>query len=167
MSMGNRTNHPLKAGLPILCVDFDGCIHDYRHGWRGGEIYGSVVPGFFAWLESTREYFRVVIYSSRSETQAGIQQMKTWLASQNGGIVPDVEFAHRKPPAFLTIDDRAILFKGSWADLDPRRLREFKPWMQEGGTDGEKLRSSGLSEAGGPGRQAEEPDHPGRPVEET
>jgi hypothetical protein len=116
--------------LPILCVDFDGVIHDYRHGWQGGRLYGDVTPGFFQWLQKTRQHFRVVIYSSRSSDPKMVEDMKVWLARQNGGVMPSgLEFAREKPPAFLTIDDRCVRFTGSWDDLDPQSLRNFVPWM--------------------------------------
>ena len=120
----------MTDSLPILCVDFDGVIHSYEHGWKGGEIYGTVVPGFFEWLEEARKLFRVVVYSSRSANNAGIATMRTWLARQNGGDEPDgLEYVFEKPPAFLTIDDRAICFTGDWKALPPAMLRQFKPWM--------------------------------------
>lgn len=128
----NRSNHPLRPGLPILCVDFDGVIHDYKHGWRNGEIYGALTEGFVDWLLLAQTHFRVVIYSSRSSVPAGVEAMKTWLARQNGGVMPPgLEFAHEKPPAMLTIDDRCIRFDGSWLDpqLNPERMRKFVPWM--------------------------------------
>lgn len=119
-----------QQGLPILCVDFDGVIHSYEHGWRNGEIYGTVTPGFFTWLVIAQEYFRVVVYSSRSADPAGTDKMKSWLARHNGGVLPPrLEFTAQKPPAFLTIDDRAVCFRGDWHELNPAKLREFKPWM--------------------------------------
>lgn len=119
-----------QQGLPILCLDFDGVIHSYEHGWRDGSIYGTVTPGFLTWLAIAQEYFRIVIYSSRSAQPNGTEQMKQWLARQNGGTLPTgLEFSASKPPAFLTIDDRAVCFRGDWHELNPATLREFKPWM--------------------------------------
>ena len=127
---------------PILCLDFDGVIHDYREGWRDGTIYGDVTTGFFPWASWAREHFRLVIYSSRSKTSKGVEEMREWLkfqfdrwvgddrpASGDGDItLDDFEFAHEKPPAFLTIDDRAVQFRGDWRQFDPASLRSFKPW---------------------------------------
>jgi hypothetical protein len=132
------------AGLkkPILCIDFDGVIHSYDRGWQSGEIYGNAVPGFFEWAERAKEYFRLVIYSSRSKTEDGVIAMSRWLHEQrrawriatgfpNDGLEPtEIEFAHEKPAAFLTIDDRAVQFRGDWAELDPVILRAFKPWNE-------------------------------------
>lgn len=41
-------------------------------------------------------------------------------------IVRKIQFPAVKPPAFLTIDDRAITFTGEWPE--PRTLLDFKPW---------------------------------------
>lgn len=113
---------------PILCLDFDGVIHDYREGWKDGTIYGELTEGFLDWATQARELFRLVVYSSRSKDADGISAMKVWM-HQHGINSAWFEFAHEKPPAFLTIDDRCQPFGGSWAVLDPKVLREFKPWM--------------------------------------
>jgi hypothetical protein len=132
---------------PILCIDFDGVIHSYDRGWQNGEIYGAVVPGFFEWAENVKEHFRLVIYSSRSTSDEGVIKMARWLHEQrsawriatgfpNDGPAPtEFEFAHEKLPAFLTIDDRAICFKGDWsaAELDPTALKNFRPWNYKTG----------------------------------
>lgn len=135
-------------GKPILCIDFDGVIHDYRRGWQDGKIYGQVMPGFFEWAVRAKERFQLVIYSSRSKTPEGIEAMKFWLVNrcvdwltesgQPVGMPPimvleDFTFAYEKPPAFLTIDDRAVTFKGDWRDahLQPGALAAFKTWSQK------------------------------------
>lgn len=127
---------------PIVCVDFDGVIHSYDRGWQDGAIYGIVVPGFFEWLKVAQDYFQIVIYSSRSKTADGVAAMREWLDRENQRWLDEsgktgeeyngfpVVFAHEKPPAFLTIDDRAITFNGDWFDdaYWPEKLRDFKPW---------------------------------------
>ena len=110
---------------PILCLDFDGVIHSYERGWQDGEIYGTPTEGFRDWSLRAVEHFRLVVYSSRSKD--GTQPMKNWMLRH--GLNPDLfEFAHEKPPAFLTIDDRALTFEGRWGELHPKILRAFKPW---------------------------------------
>jgi hypothetical protein len=119
---------------PTLCIDFDGVIHSYERGWQDGTIYGDVVPGFFAWAEEAQKQFKLVIYSSRSATDEGRLAMGSWLArklkQQWEGDPIEFTMAAEKPAAWLTIDDRALTFKGDWfhPDLAPEVLREFKPW---------------------------------------
>jgi len=126
---------------PTICVDFDGVIHSYERGWQNGVIYGTVVPGFFEWVERVRHQFKLVIYSSRSKDDAGVIAMGKWLHDQrniwlaSGGQrhptkTLEIEFAYEKPAAWLTIDDRAIQFNGDWnaPELSADAMRTFRPW---------------------------------------
>lgn len=126
---------------PTLCLDFDGVIHRYSKGWQNGEIYDDATDGFFEWLHEAVNHFTVVIYSSRSKTPEGIAAMQLWMDLQYGKWVgetfrrdlnPDLlkllTYASEKPAAFLTIDDRAIRFRGSWSELEPKKMLNFKPW---------------------------------------
>lgn len=130
-------------GKPIICVDFDGVIHSYERGWQDGEIYGNATPGFFAWAIEAVKTFDLCVYSSRSKTLEGKSAMQQAIgkwsidAIHNGEVSADfvwpelydhLTFSDVKPPAFLTIDDRAICFTGDWAALDPATLLAFKPW---------------------------------------
>jgi hypothetical protein len=130
---------------PTLCIDFDGVIHKYSKGWQDGTIYDDVVPGFFEWAERARHHFKLVIYSSRSKDDNGTILMSMWLHEQRNKWIAEggqrdetepleIEFAHEKPAAWLTIDDRCIRFDGSWRmlGLEPERLLAFKPWMTRG-----------------------------------
>jgi hypothetical protein len=67
-----------------------------------------------------------------------------WLRSLIAGIGPDpwqdevryavnklvsrIGFPKHKPPAMITLDDRALTFDGQWPDLDT--LAAFKPWYK-------------------------------------
>lgn len=126
---------------PILCLDFDGVIHLYTSGWKGADIVSDPpVPGALEFVYDALDRFEVHIFSSRSNQSGGIAAMKSFLAE---GFMQDmrmdsqkvmetvqaIKFPKEKPPAFVTIDDRAIQFNGEFPDLD--KLAKFKPWNKK------------------------------------
>lgn len=129
---------------PILCVDFDGVIHSYTSGWQGAlTISDPPVPGALKWLWNATEWFDVRVYSSRSKVEGATDAMWLWMvlwsgtqlgqdhpmSPKTGGVAGyPITFAHEKPAAFLTIDDRAICFEGDWSEIEPADLLSFKPW---------------------------------------
>ena len=124
---------------PILCLDFDGVIHSYMSGWKGAAvILDPPVPGALQFIAAALEHFRVAIYSSRSGQPGGITAMREylgrWSVDPVFGMPPDfdhgawgaIEWPTEKPAAFVSIDDRALTFDGSWPSLAD--LRRFQPW---------------------------------------
>lgn len=112
---------------PILALDFDGVIHRYSKGWQDGQIYDPPTEGFREWAEEAAKYFTLVIVSSRLREISDEVPIQDWLRLH--GIDPaQFQFARFRPPALLSIDDRAITFKGTWEHLAPVRLQHFKPW---------------------------------------
>lgn len=124
---------------PILCLDFDGVIHSYTSGWKGCDtIPDPPVEGSIAFMLGALRLFDVVIFSSRSGDPDGLAAMKRWLREHSGQCwyeTPDgpgiesVRFVTEKPPAHVTIDDRAITFDGSWPSL--QQLLSFRPWNKK------------------------------------
>ena len=124
---------------PILCLDFDGVIHSYTSGWKGADVIPDpIVPGAISFMLGALGHFRVAIFSSRSNQPGGISAMRTylrveagncWYDSPAGPGLENVEWPTEKPPAFLTIDDRAITFTGAWPDTET--LKAFKPWNKK------------------------------------
>jgi len=121
-------------GRPILCLDFDGVIHSYSSGWKGAEVIPDPpVPEAISWIKYVLKdgWFTLNIFSSRSRYLEGIDAIRLWLV-ENGlsiGELDQIEFPTEKPPAFLTIDDRAITFKGIFPTVN--ELQDFKPWNKQ------------------------------------
>jgi hypothetical protein len=121
---------------PILCLDFDGVIHSYTSGWKGADVIpDEPVDGAIAFMLSALHDFDVVVFSSRSNQSGGLAAMKEWLKLHAGNTwwespcgpgLEDVRFVTEKPPALVTIDDRAITFTGEWPKVAD--LLAFKPW---------------------------------------
>lgn len=129
--------------LPILCLDFDGVLHSYTSGWQGAAVIPDPpVPGAIAFLYEAIRYFEVHIYSSRSHQDGGIEAMQNWLLEHEAAwraqqdragqplpktsLILNIKWPTEKPAAFLTIDDRALTFHGTWPAMTT--LIGFKPW---------------------------------------
>jgi len=144
----------MEKGKPILCVDFDGVISNYESGWLGATtIPDPPVPGALQFLWRATEIFSVQVYSSRSKTQAGRDAMRYWMIKwsfrefcgtqwydpecKHPMCVDDpshypIGFPDAKPAARVSIDDRALTFKGDWNEFEPADLIDFQPWNKGG-----------------------------------
>lgn len=129
----------MASKKPILCLDFDGVIHSYTSPWTdAATIADPPVEGAIAFMLQALQHFDVVVYSSRSKDVRGVAAMVNWLRAHAGAAwyetpdgpgLEDVNFASQKPAAFLTIDDRALTFDGTWPTMDV--LKNFKPWNKK------------------------------------
>lgn len=130
-------------GAPILCLDFDGVLHSYTSGWKGADVIPDApVPGAVDFLMESVQRFEVHIFSSRSHQPGGIKAMREaiqqWIVdagwpmqiavamAQGYGVDSVLHFPTEKPPALVTIDDRAVCFTGMWPSMES--LLSFKPW---------------------------------------
>ena len=133
-----------KKRKPILCLDFDGVIHSYTSGWKGATIIPDpIVPGALTFIWDAQEHFTIAIYSSRSGQPGGIGAMKNylkryaignldegpWQDDPMLGFLNQIQWPTEKPPAMITIDDRALTFKGTWPNV--KQLLDFKPWNKQ------------------------------------
>ena len=122
----------------ILSLDFDGVIHSYTSGWSGAaEIKDLPVPGAIEFITYAVDYFEVNIFSTRNAQEGAIPAMQNWLliylTEYYEGVLDyakdtlsKIKFPLEKPPAFVGIDDRIILFEGIFPSME--ELQDFKPW---------------------------------------
>lgn len=127
--MAEITEARTRMEKKIICVDFDGVIHSYTSPWTDAvAVADPPTLGAFDWLRAAVQRFHVCIYSSRSKQEGGRDAMRTWM--ERHGLDADtlaaLTFSAEKPAAFMTLDDRAICFDGTWPDLD--LLERFRPW---------------------------------------
>lgn len=124
---------------PILCLDFDGVLHSYESGWHGPtEISDPPTLGAMQFLVDAVEEFDVQVFSSRSNQTGGLEAMRDWLQERLNEVIradiawrtfTAISWPIEKPPAMITIDDRAIQFTGEWPSI--KSLLQFKPWNKE------------------------------------
>lgn len=123
---------------PILCLDFDGVLHSYTSGWKGADVVpDDPVPGAMLFIWNAADHFTIAVHSSRSAQTGGVRAMRNWLErhfrehwaadrTRCDDILAEIVWATEKPPAMITIDDRALTFDGTWPAMDA--LKAFQPW---------------------------------------
>jgi hypothetical protein len=127
-----------EMSKPILCLDFDGVIHSYSSGWKGAAVIPDPpVDGAMRFIWDASEHFTIAVFSSRSNQMGGLSAMRKWLnkhfrdywASDRTACddkLAEIVWPLDKPAAFITIDDRALTFDGTWPAVEA--LKSFKPW---------------------------------------
>lgn len=113
----------LDAGKPVLCLDFDGVLHQYSRGYHDSTIYDPPTEGALSFVHEARKSFNLIIFTARARTPQGRDDIGLWLIQHGFPLLP---VTCEKPPAFLTLDDRAMTFTGTWPKIS--ELRKFKPW---------------------------------------
>jgi hypothetical protein len=145
----------------ILCLDFDGVVSNYASGWAEPHIIldpptvdpetgETAIQAILRYMED----FCVCINSSRLNRLNGdayvaiinmtamarwliehgfpAERIRTFADYQPDGLFDDMlNLVRTKPPASITLDDRAITFDGRWPSTET--LKAFQPWMKRRG----------------------------------
>lgn len=120
----------IRDTRPTLILDFDGVLHSYSSGWQGADtIPDPPVPGAIEFCEEAVKHLQVLVLSTRCSQPGGTEAILEWL--EENGFPPGmaVSLEGKKPPAILTIDDRAFRFEGIWPSIE--EIKAFKPWNKK------------------------------------
>jgi hypothetical protein len=106
----------------VLCIDFDGVIHDNHLGFHDGTCYGEPIDGAIESLERLSKRFEIIIYTCKAnpnrpliDNKNGIELIWEWLDKYEASqYVKDITF--NKPNAVAYIDDKAIRFE-NWEQI--------------------------------------------------
>jgi hypothetical protein len=101
---------PPEDPRPVVCVDLNGVLDRYT-GWQGPEHWDPPRPGAAGFLRELAEHgFRVVVFTTRWADDA-----RAWL--ERHGLAQWVsEVTDRKLAAHAYVDDRAVCFRGDFAE---------------------------------------------------
>ncbi len=130
---GQRDDKNAYDDKPILCVDFDGVLHDSRGiEWEGADIIkGPPIKGAAEWLKYVidEDFYDVHVFSSRSHQLRGVTAIKEYVfmmlvqelrmgLMEAGSYINKIYFPKVKPPAQVALDDRGIHFTGEFPDME-------------------------------------------------
>lgn len=64
----------------------------------------------------------------RRPAVCGFEEWRKMVRRAVDSILKQIGFPRHKPPAMVTLDDRAVTFTGQWPSID--ELAAFKPWYK-------------------------------------
>lgn len=119
---------------PTVSVDYDATLHPYTRGWTGEEPDDEPpIRGAEQFLAALLEQgYNIVIHTTRARTLEGEQGTIRWFHK----YMPSIFYAMRdqgrvaisatKHPSIAYVDDRAVVFRGSYSDCltDIQALRD-------------------------------------------
>ncbi len=123
---------------PVLCLDFDGVLHSHDvYGKTLADIPGPPVTGAMDFVVGAQDKFTVAIYSYRSRRWSARRAMQRWMRlhltrhfagdeSAADAVLRQIQWPWLKPAASVTLDDRALTFRGTWPAIAD--LVAFRPW---------------------------------------
>lgn len=110
---------------PVICVDLNGVLDQYS-GWNGKVEHHPLNPGAKAFLLRLREHFNtVVVLTATMPLEHAIE----WLVEVGLDSYVDYVTSH-KVPAAVYVDDRAVTFKGNFAET-LEEVIHFIPYWKE------------------------------------
>lgn len=92
----------------IICVDFDGVIHDAAHPIEGRRMGAPIKLARTAVEVFIAQGFKVIVLTAN----VNHGYIREWLAYY--GFPPYITVTNVKPLADVYIDDKAVRFEGDW-----------------------------------------------------
>ena len=119
----------LSASIhPVIVVDLNGTLDNYA-GWTGQYADYAPLPGTAHFLHLLSARFKVVVVTAQPDDR--LQAVVDWLMFYDLSQYV-VAVTNRKIPAIAYVDDRALCFRGWYAEvLD--ELDDFRTWWEQNG----------------------------------
>ncbi len=121
-----------KLKNKIVAIDFDGTISKFN-GWAGKYNYGSMISDASKYMNLLKDSgWKIIIYTTRNEDETVKKYLNKYdipfdFINEN----PYQPFGSNPNKLYFDIilDDRAINFKGSWADAY-KKIIDFKTYYE-------------------------------------
>lgn len=119
--------------MRTICIDIDGTICRYE-SWSGHDHFGEVIPGAKDAIQRLHDDgWYIIIFSTRSRRESikrFLENEAIWFDSINENPHQPDNAVGGKPIADVYLDDRAVTFRGNWAQAY-EDVVNFTPWYKK------------------------------------